>query len=92
MPEYGETIKRLQTAAKKNVMPLPDLGNQDIADPQSLLAQGIIDRTQANEAAEERRKVRRNCFKLLFIAYLSLIEICRVTLPSLRSHLAVSRS
>ncbi|XP_078179135.1 pescadillo-like protein [Carex rostrata] len=57
VPEYGETIKRLQTAAKKNVMPLPDLGNQDIADPQSLLAQGIIDRTQANEAAEERRKL-----------------------------------
>jgi pescadillo len=58
VPEYGETIKRLQEAAKKNVMPLPDSDNQDVADPQSLLAEGIIDHTQANEAAEERRKVK----------------------------------
>ncbi|KAJ3688184.1 hypothetical protein LUZ61_017348 [Rhynchospora tenuis] len=58
MPEYAQTIKQLQAAAKKNVMPLPDLDNQDLADPQNLLAEGVMDRSQANEAAEERRKLQ----------------------------------
>ncbi|KAJ4786199.1 hypothetical protein LUZ62_037445 [Rhynchospora pubera] len=58
MPEYAETIKQLQATAKKNVMPLPDLDNQDLADPQNLIADGVMDRTQANEAAEERRKLQ----------------------------------
>lgn len=48
-------------------MPLPDLDNQDVADPQSLLAEGILDRTQANEAAEERRKVYNiTCFSFCY--------------------------
>ncbi|KAJ4804982.1 Pescadillo [Rhynchospora pubera] len=58
VPEYAETIKQLQAVAKKNVMPLPDLDNQDLTDPQNLLAEGVMDRTQANEAAEERRKLQ----------------------------------
>ncbi|KAJ1699651.1 hypothetical protein LUZ63_008163 [Rhynchospora breviuscula] len=58
VPEYAETIKQLQAAAKKNVMPLPELDDQGLTDPQNLLAEGLMDRTQANEAAEERRKLQ----------------------------------
>ncbi|KAJ1695495.1 hypothetical protein LUZ63_012193 [Rhynchospora breviuscula] len=58
VPEYAEAIKQLQAAAKKNVMPLPDLDDQDLTDPQNLLAEGVMDRTHANEAAEERRKLQ----------------------------------
>ncbi|RRT71375.1 hypothetical protein B296_00013236, partial [Ensete ventricosum] len=57
IPEYAETIKRLQTAAKKQVLPMPGIENQDLDDPQTLLVEGIIDRTEANEAAEKKRKL-----------------------------------
>jgi pescadillo len=75
VPEYGETIKQLIEAAKKNVMPLPDLDNQDVADPQSLLADGIINRTQANEAAEERRKVK---MKPILVSVINRLNMCRL--------------
>ncbi|WOL11682.1 pescadillo [Canna indica] len=57
IPEYADTIKRLQSAAKKQVLPMPGLENQDLDNPQALLAEGIIDRTEANEAAEKKRKL-----------------------------------
>lgn len=57
VPEYAETIKRLQAAAKKKVLPMPGLENQDLNDPQTLLVEGIVDRTEANETAEKKRKV-----------------------------------
>ncbi|CAL9126530.1 unnamed protein product [Musa textilis] len=53
IPEYAETIKRLQAAVKKQELPMPGLENQDLDDPQTLLVEGIIDRTDANEAAEK---------------------------------------
>ena len=57
VPEYAETIKRLQAAAKKQVLPMPGVESQGLDDPQTLLVEGIIDRTEANEAAEKKRKV-----------------------------------
>ncbi|WOK97758.1 Pescadillo [Canna indica] len=57
IPEYADTIKRLQSAAKKQVLPMPGLENQDLDNPQALLAKGIIDWTEANEAAEKKRKL-----------------------------------
>lgn len=57
VPEYAETIKRLQAAAKKQLLPMPGMDNRDLDDAQNLLVEGIIDRTEANEAAEKKRKV-----------------------------------
>ncbi|GMY34147.1 pescadillo like [Fagus crenata] len=57
VPEYAETIKRLQAAARKEVLPLPGVGKEDLEDPQKLLVEGIIDRAEANEAAERKRKM-----------------------------------
>lgn len=62
VPDYAETIKRLQAAAKNQVLPLPGVGKEDMEDPQSLLAEGVIDRAEANEAAERKRKVH-SCYK-----------------------------
>lgn len=57
VPEYAETIKRLQAAARRNVLPLPGMDAVDFTDPRSLLAEGVIDRAEANEAAEQRQKL-----------------------------------
>ncbi|XP_077221008.1 pescadillo homolog [Tasmannia lanceolata] len=57
IPEYAETIKRLQAAAKKQLLPMPGFDNDDLDDPQNLLMEGIIDRAEANEAAERKRKM-----------------------------------
>ncbi|XP_057969849.1 pescadillo homolog [Malania oleifera] len=57
VPEYAETIKRLQAAARKEILPLPGVGKEDLDDPQNLLVEGIINRTEANEAAERKRKM-----------------------------------
>lgn len=57
VPEYAETIRRLQAAARKEVLPMPGLGKEDVDDPQNLLAEGIISRTEAIEAAERKRKM-----------------------------------
>lgn len=57
IPEYAETIKRLKAAARNEVLPLPGAGTEDLEDPQKLLVEGIIDRAEANEAAERKRKV-----------------------------------
>ncbi|XP_018859884.1 pescadillo homolog [Juglans regia] len=57
VPEYAETIKRLQAAARNEVLPLPGVGKEDLEDPQKLLVEGVIDRAAANEAAERKRKM-----------------------------------
>ncbi|KAB1206062.1 hypothetical protein CJ030_MR7G009291 [Morella rubra] len=57
VPEYAETIKRLQSAARNVVLPLPGIGKEDLEDPLKLLVEGIIDRAEANEAAERKRKM-----------------------------------
>lgn len=45
-------------AARKEVLPMPGLGKEDLDDPQNLLAEGIISRTEAIEAAEKKQKVQ----------------------------------
>ncbi|KAJ0966309.1 hypothetical protein J5N97_027447 [Dioscorea zingiberensis] len=57
VPEYAETIKRLQAAANKQVLPLPGLGIHDVDNAQNLLIEGIVDRAEANEAAEKKKKL-----------------------------------
>ncbi|KAG9142011.1 hypothetical protein Leryth_009353 [Lithospermum erythrorhizon] len=57
VPQYADTIKRLQAAAKKEVLPMPGVGKEDLDNPQNLLAEGVIDRAEAIEAAEKKRKM-----------------------------------
>ncbi|GKV07777.1 hypothetical protein SLEP1_g19499 [Rubroshorea leprosula] len=57
VPDYAKTIKQLQAAARNDVLPLPGVGKDDLDDPQNLLAEGYINRTEANEAAEKKRKM-----------------------------------
>ncbi|CAK8568686.1 unnamed protein product [Lathyrus sativus] len=56
VPEYAKTIKHLQAAARKEVLPLPGL-EKDLEDPQNLLADGVIDRAAANHASKEKQKM-----------------------------------
>lgn len=57
VPEYAETIKRLQAAAKNEVLPLPGFGKEDLEDPQNLLAEGYMSRAETIEVAEKKQKV-----------------------------------
>ncbi|RLN40713.1 hypothetical protein C2845_PM01G31470 [Panicum miliaceum] len=52
VPEYAETIKRLQAAARNEILPLP--GDEDLDN--SLVA-AMMDRTESNEAAEKKMKL-----------------------------------
>ncbi|KAL8556251.1 hypothetical protein ACS0TY_003888 [Phlomoides rotata] len=55
VPEYAEAIERLKAAERKEVLPLPGMGKEDLDDPHSIL--GIIDRAEAIEAAKKKQKV-----------------------------------
>lgn len=57
VPEYAETIKQLQAAARKEILPMPGVGVEDLNDPQNLLIEGVIDRAEAIEAAERKQKM-----------------------------------
>ncbi|KAM0943637.1 putative BRCT domain-containing protein [Dioscorea sansibarensis] len=57
VPEYAETIKRLKAAAEKQVLPLPGAASDELDNPQNLLVEGVIDRAEAIEAAEKKRKL-----------------------------------
>lgn len=57
VPEYAETIKRLQAAAKKVVLPMPGVDIDDLDNPQNLLVDGIADRAEAIEAAQRKQKM-----------------------------------
>ncbi|VFQ91879.1 unnamed protein product [Cuscuta campestris] len=57
VPEYAETIKRLQAAAKKVVLPMPGVDIDDLDDPKNLLVDGIADRAEAIEAAQKKLKM-----------------------------------
>ncbi|GJM96296.1 hypothetical protein PR202_ga13118 [Eleusine coracana subsp. coracana] len=54
IPEYAETIRRLQAAARNEVLPLPGIGDEDLDN--SLVA-AIMDRTESNEAAERKKRL-----------------------------------
>ncbi|KAL8253127.1 hypothetical protein R6Q59_036820 [Mikania micrantha] len=55
VPEYAETIKRLQAAARKEILPMPGGEQDDLDNAQNLLAEGILDRTKAKETAERKK-------------------------------------
>lgn len=57
IPDYAETIKRLQAAAKNEVLPMPGVGKEDLDDPQNLLVEGYISRAEANEAVKTKKKM-----------------------------------
>jgi len=57
IPDYAKTIKHLQAAARKEVLPLPGVGDEDLDDPQNLLVEGVIGRAEANDAAQRKQKV-----------------------------------
>uniref|UniRef100_A0A368UIF6 Pescadillo homolog n=1 Tax=Glycine max TaxID=3847 RepID=A0A368UIF6_SOYBN len=57
IPDYAKTIKHLQAAARKEILPLPGVGKEDLEDPQNLLVEGIIDRAEANDAAQRKQKM-----------------------------------
>ncbi|KAH9790911.1 Pescadillo-like [Citrus sinensis] len=57
VPDYAETIKRLKSAAKNEILPMPGMGKENLDDPQNLLAEGYISRAEAIEAAERKQKM-----------------------------------
>lgn len=57
IPDYAQKIKQLQAAARKQVMPVPAVGNEDQDDTQNLLLEGVADRVEANKAAERKKKM-----------------------------------
>ncbi|KAG5044274.1 hypothetical protein JHK87_008189 [Glycine soja] len=57
IPDYAKTIKHLQAAARKEILPLPGVGKEDLEDPQNLLVEGIIDRAEANDEAQRKQKM-----------------------------------
>jgi len=58
IPDYTKTIKHLQGAARKEVLPFPGVTKEDLEHPQNLLVEGIIDRAEASDAAQRKKKVR----------------------------------
>ncbi|XP_057538770.1 pescadillo homolog [Amaranthus tricolor] len=57
IPDYAQKIKQLQAAARKQVLPVPAVGNEDQDDIQDPLLEGIADRVEANKAAERKQKM-----------------------------------
>lgn len=53
IPDHAETIKKLQAAAKKHVLPLSGMEDADM----NCLAEGIIDRNEAQETTEKMKMV-----------------------------------
>jgi pescadillo len=70
VPKYAKTLKHLQATVRKEVLPPPGV-EKDLEDPQNLLAEGIIDRAAANEAAEKKQKVN---YHVIFFQV--LLNIC----------------
>jgi pescadillo len=59
IPEYAETIRRLQAAARNEVLPLPGIGDLD-----NSLVSAMINQTESNEAAERKKRVSYVPFQL----------------------------
>ncbi|KMZ70148.1 putative Pescadillo [Zostera marina] len=55
IPDHAETIKKLQAAAKKHVLPLSGMEDADM----NCLAEGIIDRNEAQETTEKMKMLKR---------------------------------
>ncbi|KMT03757.1 hypothetical protein BVRB_8g189050 [Beta vulgaris subsp. vulgaris] len=57
VPDYAQKIKELQAKARKQVLPVPAVGNEDQDNTQNLLLEGVADRAEANKAAELKKKM-----------------------------------
>uniref|UniRef100_A0A0D6QUE6 Pescadillo homolog n=1 Tax=Araucaria cunninghamii TaxID=56994 RepID=A0A0D6QUE6_ARACU len=55
LPERAETVKRLQAAAKKQLLPMPGMEDQDMNDQVKMLADAIA-RNEDNEAREKEKR------------------------------------
>ncbi|KAL9265813.1 Pescadillo-like protein [Drosera capensis] len=58
LPEYAAKIKQLQAAARKQVLPMPGTGREDLYDPENLLAEGVLSRKEDIEAEERKKKMK----------------------------------
>uniref|UniRef100_A0A803MGV2 Pescadillo homolog n=1 Tax=Chenopodium quinoa TaxID=63459 RepID=A0A803MGV2_CHEQI len=58
-PDYAQKIKQLQAAARKQVLPVPAIGNEDQNDTQNLLLDGVAGRVEANKAAERKKEMSK---------------------------------
>uniref|UniRef100_A0A803N5A6 Pescadillo homolog n=1 Tax=Chenopodium quinoa TaxID=63459 RepID=A0A803N5A6_CHEQI len=58
-PDYAQKIKQLQAAARKQVLPVPSIGNEDQNDTQNLLLEGVAGRVEANKAAERKKEMSK---------------------------------
>lgn len=56
IPDYAEKIKQLKAAARRQVIPVPDVGT-DVDDTQNVLLEGVASRVEAKEAAERKQQV-----------------------------------
>jgi len=56
IPDYAEKIKQLTAAARRQIMPVPDVGT-DVDDTQNVLLEGVASRVEAKEAAERKQEV-----------------------------------
>lgn len=54
LPEYAETLKRLQAASDKKVLPLP--GEEGLQDSKDFLENVVANRTETIEEVEKKRK------------------------------------
>ncbi|KAL7083022.1 hypothetical protein ACP275_14G137100 [Erythranthe tilingii] len=54
VPDYAEAIERMKAAGRKQVLPLPGTGIEDLDDPQGLL---VSDRQEAIEAAKRKQQI-----------------------------------
>ncbi|KAH9617945.1 hypothetical protein KSS87_014258 [Heliosperma pusillum] len=59
VPDYAQKVKELQAAAKKQVLPLPVVGDDDVDDTQNLLLEGVASRIEAKEAIEKKQKMAK---------------------------------
>ncbi|KAJ8445065.1 hypothetical protein Cgig2_022585 [Carnegiea gigantea] len=56
IPDYAEKIKQLKAAARRQVIPVPDVGT-DVNDTQNVLLEGVASRVEAKEAAERKQEM-----------------------------------
>ncbi|KAL9343644.1 hypothetical protein Peur_064075 [Populus x canadensis] len=58
VPEYAETIKRLQAAARNEVLPMPGARKEDLDDPQDLLRSKQRKAARMNKLKERKKKLK----------------------------------
>ena len=70
LPEYGETIRRLQAASNPKVLPLP--GQEGLEGSNGFIASVMAHRTEANEEVIKERKVWLHIFPFQFTSLIMI--------------------